>query len=126
MYKLKSRVRDFHALHPAYPFTKSNTIMAAKTKLAVVQELPQSTEVTEVLENQTPSLDATENLTLEQIIADELFDSIDWKAVNKALLASVKRRFISWFVGEKASSMIATNEIEAMAIAPAQDDEVAA
>ncbi len=123
MYKFKSRVRDFHALHPAYPFTKSNTIMAAKNKLAVVQELPQSTEP---LETQTASLNATENLTLEQIVADELLDSIDWKAVNKALLAGVQRKFISWFVGGHASSMIATNEIEAIAIAPAQDEDVAA
>jgi len=93
--------------------------MAAKNKFAVVQELPQSTEPLET------SLDATKNLTLEQVVADELLDSIDWKAVNKALLAGVKRKFISWFVGGHASS-IATNEIEAMAIAPAQDDEVAA
>ncbi|MCA6610751.1 MAG: hypothetical protein IM516_01305 [Pseudanabaena sp. M158S2SP1A06QC] len=55
--------------------------MAAKNKLAVVQELPQSTEP---LETQTASLNATENLTLEQIVADELLDSIDWKAVNGA------------------------------------------
>jgi len=91
--------------------------MAAKNKLAVVQKLPQSTEA---LETQTA------NLTLEQIVADELLDSIDWKAVNKALLAGVQRKFISWFVGGHASSMIATNEIEAIAIAPTQDEDVAA
>ena len=92
--------------------------MAGKNKLTVVQELPQSTEPLET------SLDASENLTLEQIVADELLDSIDWKAVNKALLAGVQRKFISWFIGANDSSMIATNEIEAVAIA--EVEEVAA
>jgi len=97
--------------------------MAAKNKFAVVQQLPQSAEA---LETQTAPLDASENLTLEQVVADELLDSIDWKAVNKALLAGVQRKFITWFIGGNSASMIATNEIEAIAIAPAQDDEVAA
>jgi len=98
--------------------------MAAKKNLEVVPSLPTQSNKALEITNQI-SLDAPENLTLEQIVADELLDSIDWKAVNKALLAGVQRKFISWFIGGKSSS-IATNEIEAMAIAPAQDDEVAA
>jgi hypothetical protein len=102
--------------------------MAAKNKLEVVSALPTSSnEALEISDRQKQtSLDAPENLTLEQIVADELLDSIDWKAVNKALLAGVQRKFISWFIGGNSSSMIATNEIEALAIAPAKDEDVAA
>jgi hypothetical protein len=102
--------------------------MAVKKPLQVVTTLQsESNEALEISdrEKQT-SLDAPENLTLEQIVADELLDSIDWKAVNKALLAGVQRRLISWFIGGNSSSMIATNEIEAIAIAPSQDGEIAA
>lgn len=102
--------------------------MAAKKPLQVVTTLqPESNEALEISDREKqPSLDAPENLTLEQIVADELLDSIDWKAVNKALLAGVQRKFINWFVGGNSSSMIATNEIEAIAIAPAKDEDVAA
>ena len=72
------------------------------------------------------SIDAAENLTLEQIVADELLDNIDWKAVNKALLAGIQRKFINWFVSGNPSSMIATNEIEAQAIALMESEEKAA
>lgn len=66
-----------------------------------------------------------ENLTLEQIVADELLDSIDWKAVKQAVLAGIQRKFIRWFVSGNAS-FVATNEIEAQAIALTEAEDQAA
>jgi len=57
-----------------------------------------------------------ETRTLEEIVADELLDSIDWKAVKQAILANVGRKFINWFVTGNRSA-IALNEVEAQAIA---------
>ncbi len=71
------------------------------------------------------SIDASEKLTLEEIVADELLDSLDWKVVKKALLKAVRRKFIRWFVSGSAS-MIATNEIEAEALAIGPGEEEAA
>jgi hypothetical protein len=97
--------------------------MAVKKNLEVVASLPKQSN--NALET---SLDAPENLTLEQIVADELLDSINWNAVNAALLKGVQRKFLKWFVGGNAASMVATNEIEAeaLAIAPSEDSKVAA
>ena len=77
-------------------------------------------------DRQSQDIDAPENLTIEQIVADELLDNIDWKAVNRALLAGIQRKFINWFVSGNSSSMIATNEIEAQAIALMESEEKAA
>ena len=63
---------------------KTNKLVAVETNFDI-GNLPDS-----------QSIDATseENLTLEQIIADELLDSLDWKVVNKALLAGIQRKFM--------------------------------
>jgi hypothetical protein len=96
--------------------------MAVKKNLEVVASLPKQSNT--ALET---SLDAPENLTLEQIVADELLDSINWNAVKAALLKGVQSKFLKWFVGGNAASMIATNEIEAEALAiEAASEQVAA
>lgn len=66
-----------------------------------------------------------ENLTLEQIVADELIDAIDWQAVKKAILANIGRKFVRWFVSGN-TSMVATNEIEAQAMALMEGEDQAA
>jgi hypothetical protein len=66
-----------------------------------------------------------ETLTLEEIVADELLDSIDWKAVKQAILANIGRKFINWFVTGN-SSAIALNEVEAQAIALEAGEDQAA
>jgi hypothetical protein len=62
-----------------------------------IGDLPDSQNI-----NATPE----KNLTLEQIIADELLDDIDWKAVNKALLKGLRRKFIRWFVSGNSLYLI--------------------
>ena len=69
--------------------------------------------------------DNPEKLTLEQIVADELLDSIDWKAVKQAVLAGIQRKFIRWFVSGNAS-FVATNEIEAQSVALIEPEDQAA
>jgi hypothetical protein len=90
--------------------------MAVKKPLTVVAELPTPESIEDKPEN---------TLTLEQIVADELLDDIDWKAVKKAVLVGIRRRFINWFVTGN-SSAIALNEIEAQAIALEAGEDQAA
>jgi hypothetical protein len=90
--------------------------MTRKTKLVAVDATTDQNLETSI-ENRPE-----ETLTLEEIVADELLDSIDWKAVNRAVLKGIQRKFIKWFV-TGSSSAIALNEIEAQAIAlePSED-----
>ena len=100
--------------------------MAAKNKLEVVASLPNQSNKT-LGDRLTQSIETENHSTLEEIVADELLDSINWNAVNAALLKGVQKRFLKWFVSGKSASMIATNEIEAEALAiEAVSEEVAA
>jgi hypothetical protein len=102
------------------PSNYSTNIMTRKTnKLVAVDANPD--------QNLDISIDDNpeETLTLEQIVADELLDNIDWKAVKQAVLAGIQRKFIRWFVSGNAS-FVATNEIEAQAVALAEPEDQAA
>ncbi|WP_055077180.1 hypothetical protein [Pseudanabaena sp. 'Roaring Creek'] len=98
--------------------------MAAKKNLEVVPSLP--TQSNETLDDRpTQSIETDENRTLEEVVADELLHSINWNAVNAALLKGVKQKFLEWFTRGKPASMIATNEIEAEALAIESAEEAA-
>ena len=90
--------------------------MAVKKALTVVSELPTPESIEDNPE---------QTLTIEQIVADELLDNIDWQAVKKAILANIGRKFVRWFVSGNAS-MVALNEIEAQSLAiEAVEDQAA-
>jgi hypothetical protein len=59
------------------------------------------------------------DINLEDAIADQLLDSVDWQKVKQALLKKAPARLFKWFQSQilptDGSPMI-TNEIEAMAI----------
>ncbi|BBC27237.1 hypothetical protein [Pseudanabaena sp. ABRG5-3] len=58
-------------------------------------------------------------LNLEDTIADQILDSVDWHKVKQALLKKAPAKLFKWFQAQllptDGSPMI-TNEIEAMAI----------
>ncbi|MBD2319968.1 hypothetical protein [Phormidium tenue] len=58
-------------------------------------------------------------LNIEDMIADQLLDSVDWQKVKQALLKKAPARLFKWFQSQllpvDGSPMI-TNEIEAIAL----------
>lgn len=97
--------------------------MAVKKNLEVVPTLPNPSNET-LGDRLTQSIEIDGTQTLEEIIADELLDSINWNAVNAALLKGVQQKFIKWFLTGKAPKL-ATNEIEAEALAIEAGEEAA-
>jgi hypothetical protein len=65
------------------------------------------------------------DINLEDAIADQLLDSVDWQKVKQALLKKAPARLFKWFQSQilptDGSPMI-TNEIEAMAISEGATD----
>ena len=110
----------------------SINIMTRKlNKLVAVDANPDQNLDISIDDNPDQNLDISiddnpeETLTLEQIVADELLDNIDWKAVKKAVLVGIQRKFIRWFVSGNAS-FVATNEIEAQSVALIEPEDQAA
>jgi hypothetical protein len=66
------------------------------------------------------------DINLEDVIADQLLDSVDWQKVKQALLKKAPAKLFKWFQSQllptDGSPMI-TNEIEAMAICEGATDE---
>jgi hypothetical protein len=64
-------------------------------------------------------------LNIEDMIADQLLDNIDWSKVRSALLKKAPAKLFKWFQAQllptDGSPMI-TNEIEAMAISEGATD----
>jgi hypothetical protein len=64
-------------------------------------------------------------LNIEDMIADQLLDSVDWSKVKQALLKKAPAKLFKWFQSQllptDGSPMI-TNEIEAMAISEGATD----
>ena len=68
---------------------------------------------------------AAPDINIEDMIADQLLDSVDWQKVKQALLKKVPARLFKWFQSQilptDGSPMI-TNEIEAMAVSEGATD----
>jgi hypothetical protein len=68
---------------------------------------------------------AAPDINLEDAIADQLLDSVDWSKVKQALLKKAPAKLFKWFQSQllptDGSPMI-TNEIEAMAISEGATD----
>lgn len=98
---------------PAYPFIKSNKIMAVKKITEVVPSLPPQIE---------PDL---ENL-LAKRLADDLIEEIDMGKLTKFAIAhlgkGLKSRFIDWLKADN-SQRVALTEVDAI---DAVSEEVAA
>lgn len=64
-------------------------------------------------------------INLEDAIADQLLDSVDWQKVKEALLKKAPARLFKWFQSQllpiDGSPMI-TNEIEAIALSEGATD----
>ena len=62
---------------------------------------------------------------IEDMIADQLLDSVDWQKVKQALLKKAPSRLFKWFQAQllptDGSPMI-TNEIEAIALSEGAND----
>jgi hypothetical protein len=64
-------------------------------------------------------------IDLEDAIADELLDSVDWSKVKQALIKKAPARLFKWFQSQilpSDGSPMITNEIEAMAISEGATD----
>jgi hypothetical protein len=65
------------------------------------------------------------DINLEEAIADQLLDSVDWQKVKEALLKKAPARLFKWFQSQllpiDGSPMI-TNEIEAIALSEGAND----
>lgn len=65
------------------------------------------------------------DINLEDAIADQLLDSVDWQKVKEALLKKAPARLFKWFQSQllpiDGSPMI-TNEIEAIALSEGATD----
>ena len=91
-----------------------------------VKAVKQSVEP--IVENKptlSESVDAAFNvsahgLNIEDMIADQLLDDIDWQKVSAALIRKAPAKLFKWFQSQilpiDGSVPIITNEIEAMAI----------
>ena len=71
------------------------------------------------------STPGTQAIDLEDAIADQLLDSVDWQKVKEALLKKAPSRLLKWFQAQllptDGSPMI-TNEIEAIALSEGATD----
>jgi hypothetical protein len=65
-------------------------------------------------------------INLEEAIADELLDSVDWQKVKQALLKKAPSRLFKWFQSQllpSDGSPMILNEVEAMAICEGANDD---
>ena len=65
------------------------------------------------------SVDSAPGVDIEDMIADQLLDDIDWQKVSTALIRRAPAKLFAWFQSQLLPSdgqPIITNEIEAMAI----------
>lgn len=64
-------------------------------------------------------------LNIEDLIADQLLDSVDWSKVKQALLKKAPARLFKWFQSQLLptdGSPIICNEIEAIALSEGAND----
>jgi hypothetical protein len=65
-------------------------------------------------------------LNIEDMIADQLLDDIDWQKVRAAIIRKAPSRLFKWFQSQLLPTdgdRMITNEIEAMAICEGANDD---
>ena len=68
---------------------------------------------------------AAPDIDIEDMIADEILDSVDWSKVKQALLKKAPARLFKWFQSQLLptdGSPIICNEIEAIALSEGAND----
>ncbi|MBD2152610.1 hypothetical protein H6F44_21170 [Pseudanabaena sp. FACHB-1277] len=65
------------------------------------------------------------DINLEDAIADQLLDDIDWSKVKAAMLTKVKQRFFTWLTNGN-NTPITLSPFPELAALPSRDDERAA
>jgi hypothetical protein len=71
------------------------------------------------------ALCAAPDINLEDAIADEILDDIDWQKVRAAIIRKAPARLFKWFQSQllpSDGSPMITNEIEAIALSEGAND----
>ena len=76
-----------------------------------------------VAQSATPLL---AEINLEEAIADQLLDDIDWQKVRAAMLTKVKHRFFAWLVSSNDTPVNLSPYPELAALPDAEEQEKAA
>jgi hypothetical protein len=94
--------------------------MATKnTKQSVEPITEQKTELNDQVDGAS--------LNLEDAIADELLNDIDWQKVKAALIRKVKAKFIEMLIGNPSDRPVVISQYPELAVLPSSDsDEVKA
>ena len=66
------------------------------------------------------------DINLEEAIADQLLDDIDWSKVKAAMLTKVKQRFFAWLTSGNNTPVNISQFPELAALPSADDEEKAA
>ena len=64
-------------------------------------------------------------LDIEDMIADQLLDDIDWQKVRAAMLSKVKQRFFAWLTSGNNTPINISQFPELSALPSSQDGEAA-
>jgi len=75
---------------------------------------PLQPELTPELTNASVALSAA--LNLEDLLADEILNGIDWQAVKVLMIEKAQQKFWQWISAAAPATPYALNEIEAIAI----------
>ena len=65
-------------------------------------------------------------INLEEAIADQLLDDIDWQKVRAAMLTKVKHRFFAWLISSNDTPVNLSPYPELAALPDADEEEKAA
>jgi hypothetical protein len=95
-----------------YPLLIGKTIMALKTAKTTTQ--PESV-----------ALCAAPEINLEEAIADQLLDDIDWQKVRAAIIRKAPAKLFAWLAGGD-NTPINISQFPELAALPSSDDEVRA
>ena len=68
---------------------------------------------------------ATHDINLEDAIADQLLDDIDWQKVRSAMLSKVKQRFFDWLTTSDNTPINISQFPELSALPSSQEGEAA-
>ena len=88
------------------------------TKLPVKQAVEPSAAPVDVVAIAT-------DIDLEDAIADQLLDDIDWSKVKAAMLTKVKQRFFAWLTSSNNTPVNISQFPELSALPSSQDGEAA-
>ncbi len=82
-----------------------------------------------ITEQKTEIIDQVDSapIDLEDAIADELLDSIDWGKVRTALVRKAKQKFLEMLIGNPSDRPVVISQYPELAVLPSStDDEVKA